>query len=120
MPLQVVNAQNMCMCTVGAAPTPLIVTSNMTHFCSKQLAATIMDCQPVTNITPFGVCATKTAAASGVAQPCLPVPTGTWMPGSTTKFIHGIPALRDCDKLICGVGGMISVSLAGQVQHDVD
>ncbi len=120
MPLQVINQLGLCYCTMGAAPTPLIVTSNQTVFCSTQLAATIMDNAPMVNITPFGVCMTLTAAAAGVPTPCAPVTPMPWAPGSATNTIQNFPNLRDCDTLTCMVGGVIMIQFAGQVQVDVD
>jgi hypothetical protein len=120
MPLQFINSLGLCYCTMGAMPTPILVTSNQTTFCSSQLAATIMDYAPIVNITPFGVCATLTAAALGVPTPCVPATTAPWFPGSPTDTIQNFPNLRDCDKLICAIGGVIGIQFAGQVQVDVD
>ena len=120
MPLQVVNATNQIMCPAGVTPTPLIVTTNQTVFGTKQLCATIMDCAPITNIVPFGVCSILTAAASGVPTPCVPAPAGPWQTGSPTTKHQKIPALRQCDKLQCTVGGMISVLNPGQMTYDID
>jgi hypothetical protein len=120
MPLQVIAQMGMCACTMGAAPTPLMVTSNQTEFCSGQLSATIMDHAPIANITPFGTCTTLTAAASGVPTPCVPATPMPWAPGSPTNSIQKFPNLRDCDKLACMVGGVISIQFAGQTQVDVD
>ncbi|WP_296707955.1 DUF4280 domain-containing protein [Rhodoblastus sp.] len=120
MPLQVINQLGMCYCSMGAMPTPILGTSNQTVFCSSQLAATIMDFAPIANITPFGVCATLTAAALGVPTPCVPATIGPWSPGSPTNTIQGFPNLRDCDVLPCAVGGVIMIQFAGQVQVDVD
>jgi hypothetical protein len=105
---------------MGAMPTPIIVTSNQTCFCSSQLSATIMDNAPILNITPFGNCKTLSAAALGVPTPCVPATPLPWAPGSPTDTIQGFPNLRDCDKLICMVGGIIGIQFAGQTQVDVD
>ena len=120
MPLQVINGMGMCICTMGVAPTPILVTSNQTEFCCGQLSATIMDYAPIVNITPFGTCTTLTAAALGVPTPCVPATQSPWTTGSPTNSIQKMPNLRDCDTLVCMIGGMISIQFAGQTQVDVD
>ena len=114
MPIAVVNGAQL-QCTCGDTPTPLTVTSQTECKIGGQLAATIMDNVPVTNITPFGTCKTLTAAASGTPTPCVPATTLPWAPGSTsTVMIGAIPGLLNTDKLACTVGGMISVVDPGQ------
>lgn len=99
---QVVNGA-MLACSFGAAPGTMIVTpENMTN-AGKQPAATIMDNIPMKNIMPFGMCmslanpqvAAATSAALGVLtpQPCIPVTTAPWVPGSLTVMIKNKPAL---------------------------
>lgn len=108
MPLEVVN-NSMIQCTCGDAPTPITITSQAACKIDNQLAGTIMDYAPTTNIKPFGTCKTLTASASGVPTPCVPATVAPWTPGSATVKIGGFPALLDSDKLACTVGGMISV-----------
>ena len=54
-----------------------------------------------------------TAAAGGVLtpQPCSPVLTAPWMPGSLTVQIGGKSALNNTSKLMCSYGGVIQVSV---------
>jgi hypothetical protein len=114
MPLNVVNmAQLQCVC--GDAPTPLTVTSQFQVKIGNQLAATVMDHIPMANIKPFGTCKVLTAAASGVPTPCVPATTSPWMPGAIQTKIGNFAALLQSDKLICSVGGMISVVSPGQM-----
>ena len=120
MPLQVINAQNMIVCTGCPIPQPLTVTSNQTVFASKQLCATIADCIPMVNIMPFGPCAFTPAPPSPSGGPCSPKPVGMWSPGSPTTSHQKIPALRQTDTLQCGSGGTISIMQPGQMQYDVD
>ncbi|QDU63017.1 hypothetical protein Pan216_38910 [Planctomycetes bacterium Pan216] len=98
-----------CACTMGTVPTPLTVTSQEFKTINAMPVATIADCAPDVNITPFGTCNELTAAASGVPQPCVPAPVGTWMPGSLMWTANELPILVQTDKLVCGVGGEISV-----------
>lgn len=102
-------------CTCGDAPSDLIVYSQATELIENQLAATIMDHKPMANIMPFGTCKTLTAAASGTPTPCIPATVAPWIPGSTSLvLINNFPALLDTDKLICTVGGTISIIDPGQ------
>jgi hypothetical protein len=115
MAIQVVQTAQM-MCTCGAAPSVLTVTSQVQCKVGNMLAATIMDFAPMVNVPPFGVCATLTAAALGVPTPCVPAPTGPWAPGSTSiAKIGNLPALLNTDKLTCGIGGVISIVNPGQM-----
>lgn len=119
MPLQVIANQGLCKCLLGDFPTPITVTSNQTVFCHKQLAATIMDFAPIVNIKPFGTCKTLTAAALGVPTPCVPATVAPWITGSVLTSHQKMPALRDCDTLLCAVGGLISITFAGQPTTNV-
>jgi hypothetical protein len=86
-------------------------------------AANIMDCKPIMNIPPFGMCnslsnptvAAATAAALGVLtpMPCLPVTT-PWKPGAPTVQIANFPALNNQSTCQCAFGGVITFSFAGQ------
>jgi hypothetical protein len=101
-------------CTMGAAPASLIVTSQPIEKIDDLLIATVLDCVPVTNIPPFGTCQTLTAAASGVPTPCVPAPTGPWKPGSLIAKINSLAVLTMPAQTMCGIGGCISITDAGQ------
>ncbi len=111
-------------CIFGVAPSALAVLPVNRVLTSKNPAATIMDMKPMVNILPFAMCITPsnpqvaaaTAAAFGVLvpQPCIPVITGAWMPGSTTVLIGGQPALTITCQAMCAWGGMISIVSPGQ------
>ncbi len=116
MPQAVVMGAQL-QCTCGDAPTPLTVTSQMQVKIGNQFAATVMDYAPIVNIAPFGTCKTLTAAASGVPTPCVPATTSPWTPGSTSIVrIGNFNGLLSTDKLVCTVGGMISITTPGQMQ----
>ncbi len=116
-------------CSFGTAPSSLVVPPAARVNASKQPAATIMDQIPMTNIMPFGMCTTPsnpqvaaaTAAAQGVLtpQPCIPVTTAPWAPGSPTVLIGSKPALNNTSKCMCTWGGVISIVSAGQVTVNV-
>ncbi len=112
-------------CSMGTAPTALVVTSNTTVL-STLPAATIMDYAPLTNIPTFVMCASTTnpttiaatAAASGVYTQgaCIPACAAPWSPGASKTMIGSFPALTDSCKCTCSYGGSISISFAGQVK----
>lgn len=120
---EVVNGAQM-LCTMGAAPSAMVVLPLAKTMMVNQPAASIMDNKPMVNIPPFGMCmsmanpavASATAAAMGVLtpQPCTPNVPGPWAPGSPTVMIGGNPALNATSKATCAFGGMISVLLPGQ------
>lgn len=124
---QLVTTGAMMMCTFGMAPSTLNVLP-MNKTMAGAPAATIMDCAPMVNIPPFGMCmsianptvAAATAAALGVLtpMPCIPV-TAPWTPGSATVMIGGMPALNNTSMCTCAWGGMIQIGFPGQVTTSV-
>ena len=84
MPMQVCMGAQM-MCTMGMAPSNLVVLPINTTFTDQMPDANIMDHIPMVNILPFGMCmspanpmvAAATAAALGVLtpMPCIPAKT---------------------------------------------
>jgi hypothetical protein len=111
-------------CSFGLAPSSLLVTpANRTNGVSCP-AANIMDYIPMSNIAPFGMCTSMTnpqvsaatSAAMGVLtpQPCIPVTSAPWSPGSSTVMIGGQPALNASSTCNCNWMGVITISQAGQ------
>jgi len=119
----------MMQCTFGMAPSSLIVISQQQELSGGVLAATIMDHAPIANIPPFGMCTTPTnpvvasatAAALGVLtpMPCIPATATPWAPGSPTHLINNFPALNNTSKCMCTWGGVISITMPGQLQEDI-
>jgi hypothetical protein len=113
------------LCSFGMAPSTLIVTSNA-KVLTPAPAATIMDKNPIANIPPFGMCtslanptvASATAAALGVLtpMPCVPNTMAPWVPGSPKVLIGSYPALSNSSKLMCGYGGVITITAPGQTK----
>jgi hypothetical protein len=124
MGLQVVSGATL-MCTFGAAPGTLTVLPVNRTMVGGMPAANIMDFIPMTNIMPFGMCitpsnpavASATAAALGVLtpMPCMPVTTAPWAPGSPTVLIANNPALNNTSTCMCMWGGVITITVPGQV-----
>ena len=107
----------MCMCTFGAAPIPLTVSSQTTVSTFNMKQATIMD----NKFPSFGMCScpsnpaviAATAAKLGVFSPapCTPAIAAPWAPGATTVLVCGKPLLNSTSKLMCTYGGMIQVNV---------
>jgi hypothetical protein len=129
MPKLVVKGATLA-CSMGNAPSSLSVLPANATYGDENAAANIQDMKPSVNIAPFGICismsnpqvAAATSAASGVLtpQPCMPVTTAPWTPGSTSVTIAGQPALSDSCQLVCQWGGQIQIESAGQIDVEVD
>ena len=125
MPMQVCMGA-MMQCSFGMAPSSLVVLPKNTTFTDQMPDANIMDHVPMVNIMPFGMCMTlsnpqvaaATSAALGVLtpQPCIPVTTSPWAPGSPTVQINGSPALTATCTCQCAWGGVITIASPGQMQ----
>ena len=123
MPQHVCNGA-LLRCSFGVAPSQLTVLPVNRVNTSSQPAATIMDHQPIVNISPFGMCmspanpavAAAMAAAFGVLtpQPCIPVTISPWVPGAATVLLGNQPALDNTCTLNCMWGGVIQVAMPGQ------
>ncbi|MEA4940934.1 hypothetical protein SDC9_93319 [bioreactor metagenome] len=106
-----------CTCSFGAAPMPLMVSSQQTVMMGGMPTATIMDSQFAT----FGMCSNPanpaviaaTAAAMGAPTPapCVPATPAPWMPGCPTVLVCGKPLLNNTSKLMCAYGGVIQVAV---------
>ena len=115
----------MMMCSFGLAPSTLVVPPTPIVM-SCTLSSNILDCFPNTNMPPFVFCtsmanpavAAATSAALGVLQPqpCTPVITGTWVPGSPTVMIGGKPAVNQTCKCMCAYAGVIQITNPGQTK----
>ncbi|MEO7056772.1 MAG: DUF4280 domain-containing protein [Caldimonas sp.] len=116
-------------CTFGVAPSALTVLPINRMLTSSMPAANIMDNKPMVNIMPFGMCtsvanpmvASATSAALGVLtpMPCIPNTVAPWAPGSANIMLANMPTLNDTSKLNCLWGGVISVSMPGQMTEDI-
>lgn len=119
----VVNGAQM-LCTMGAAPSGLVVLPVAQAMANGAPAACIQDYKPMVNIPPFGMCmslanpqvASATSAAMGVLtpMPCMPNIPAPWVPGSPTVMVGGQPALNATSKAMCAFAGTISLLVPGQ------
>lgn len=129
MPKIVVHGASLA-CSCGTAPSSLAVLPIVVSQADAQPTATVNDFAPVLNIAPFGMCTTQlnpqvaaaTAAAMGTPtpQPCIPVTTAPWSPGSSVVTIDGLKALTDDSTCNCQWAGSISVTDAGVGQVELD
>jgi len=128
MPNHVCNGA-MLQCSMGAAPSSLVVIPANRVMTSSQPAATIMDNKPMMNVMSFGMCmspanpavAAATAAALGVLtpMPCIPNTTTPWAPGAATVLVANQPALDDTSQLMCMWAGVITVTSPGQMTEKI-
>jgi hypothetical protein len=111
-------------CSFGIAPSVLTAIPHGNPVqAGGALAATIQDMAPMASIASFGMCTTPTnpqvAAATAAAfgtltpQPCIPVTTAPWVPGSPTVLINGQPALNSTCMCMCQWGGVIAITAPG-------
>jgi hypothetical protein len=117
------NGATMMMCTMGMAPSNLIVLPVNMVMAENQPMANIQDFKPIVNIPPFGMCqspanptvAAATAAALGVLtpMPCVPMTTAPWVPGNPMVMVANQPALDMNSKCMCNWGGVISITKPG-------
>ncbi len=107
-------------CSMGVAPSPLVVLPANKVMAEGPPAANIMDHKPMVNIMPFGMCmspanpvvAAATAAAMGVLtpMPCIPATAAPWIAGAPTVLIGNIPALNNTSKCMCNWAGVIMIT----------
>jgi hypothetical protein len=66
--------------------------------------------------------ASAKAAAMGVLtpQPCVPMTTAPWSPGSSTVTVSGLVALNDASTCQCQWGGTLSVRDPSQTTTETD
>ena len=122
MSVLVVNGAQ-CICSMGSAPSSLVVLPESMAMGQNNPIATIMDNKPMVNIMPFAMCmsmgnpqvSAATAAAAGVLtpMPCVPATASPWTPGCPTVMVANKPALNNTSTVMCNWGGMISITNPG-------
>jgi len=123
MAQQVCNGATL-QCSMGMAPSSLVVLPVNRVNTGDQPDANLMDNIPLVNIMPFGMCmspsnpsvAAATAAALGVLtpMPCVPVTTAPWTPGAPTVVLGGNPTLDNQSTLMCMWAGVIQIVSPGE------
>jgi hypothetical protein len=128
--LVLMGATLKCDQAIPTGPAKLtVLPTNMVQG-ESQVAATVQDFAPMVNIPTMGMCKTQanpmvaaaTAAAMGALtpQPCVPVTTSPWSPGSSKFTVKDFAALTDDSTCSCAWGGSISVVDAGSSKEQVD
>jgi hypothetical protein len=110
-------------CNQGTSQGTLTVLPTIGTDADEQPTATVNDYTPMVNIGSFGMCQTQanpqvaaaTSAAQGVLtpQPCIPVVTSAWSPGSSVVTIKETAALTDDSKCNCQWTGSIEITDSG-------
>jgi hypothetical protein len=128
MALQVCNGATL-QCSMGMAPSSLVVLPVNRVNTGEQPDANIMDYSSMANVMPFGMCmspanpsvAAATAAAMGVLtpMPCVPVTVSPWVPGASNVFLGGMPTLDNQCTLNCTWGGIIQIVSPGEMTVSV-
>jgi len=96
-------------CTLGVAPSNLVVLPVHRVQLTGKNKANIGDAKPFTNIMPFGAC-----KITSPPKPCTPA-CAMWIGGKTDLLLDGLPALLDSDIIVCAAGGgVISIKDCGQ------
>jgi hypothetical protein len=123
MPMQVCMGA-MMQCSMGMAPSSLVVLPKNLVFTDQVPDANIMDHIPMVNIMPFGVCtslanptvAAATSAALGVLtpMPCIPNTPAPWVTGAPTVLLGNFPTLDNVSKLMCMWAGVIQFTTPGE------
>ena len=126
---QQVTMGAMMLCTFGTGPSTLVVAPVNKMLAGNVPAANIMDSKPFVNIPPFIMClslanpavASATTAALGVLtpMPCTPMTAAPWAPGSPAVLIGNMPALNNTSKCMCSFGGLISITVPGQLSVQI-
>ena len=114
----------MMQCSMGMAPSSLVVLPKNLVFTDQVPDANIMDHIPMVNIMPFGMCtspanptvAAATTAALGVLtpMPCIPNTPAPWGTGAPTVLLGNFPTLDNVSKLMCTWAGVIQFTTPGE------
>ena len=112
------------MCTMGATPCVFTATPR-TVLTSGSPVGNIGDFSLI-NMATFGMCssptnpdvadATTKAGGTLTPMPCLPVIATPWTVGAPTVLVNGMPALNNSSVNTCTWGGVISITIPGQIQ----
>jgi hypothetical protein len=118
MPKKLVVLGAQLECDQGTSPSKLVLQPGMALADDKPVA-NVMDFLPMANIQPFGMCKTQanpqvaaaTTAAQGALtpQPCIPIVTAPWSPGSSVSSVDDKKLLTDDSTCTCQWAGKISI-----------
>jgi Domain of unknown function (DUF4280) len=101
-------------CSFGTTPATFAASGIQVETGSP--VGVVTDVTPA-NVPPFGLCTTPSnpqVASAHTPQPCVPVLTSPWSPGSARVMVNGVNALDHSCQCLCAWGGVVTVSDAGQ------
>ena len=104
-------------CSFGTATSVFQVAPHQQTSGARQPMATIQDYKTNQNIKPFALCtspANPQVASKKAPQPCVPIVTAPWAPGSPAVNIDRQPVLTADSTCLCQWGGTIQITAAGQ------
>lgn len=116
----IVVEESLMRCSAGLTPNVLQVKSQACLKINGLLAATVMDFAPMANIGSFGICQIKTDLAEGVPQPCIPMTSSPWKPGSTVQKVNELAVLMAPATCNCDIGGLIMIQESIQAVENTD
>lgn len=94
-------------CTMGTVDMPLKTTPGRRVKLRGKDRANILDCKPLINVGPFGICKVT-------HMPCVPA-CMVWLNGKANVLVQGIPALLDNAISVCPAGaGILKIKKDGQ------
>lgn len=94
-------------CTMGTVDAPLRILPNRRVKAKGKAKANILDCKPIINVGPFGVC-------KMTHVPCVPA-CFIWLNGKMNVLVQGAPALMKNSVAVCPVGaGILKLKNDGQ------
>ena len=119
---KLVNTGTQLRCSYGSMPSYFTALSTNRVNVSNNPAATIMNDIPMTNIAPFGLCTSPSnpaVSAAGAPQPCVPVISTPWSPGSKRVLMSKKPALDSNSQCICSWSGIITITQPSQLRVNI-
>ncbi len=102
------------MCTFGAGIFNLI--STRTVLFENKPVLTIMDKTPLVNVVPSGVIC---SAIPITPKPCSPIFAAPWTVGTLKSRVNNFAIVDNTCKLICSLGGVLSVINPGATKVTV-
>lgn len=95
-------------CDKGTLPCQLVIPARSVSIGGKPMA-NANDKDPIINQLNFGVCSLTQKPCLATIQPL------QWLDVKRNVHVAGAPALLDCSKLPCALGGVISFDHSGQL-----
>ena len=118
MPKMVVDGAKV-RCSMGSLPSLLLVSDESPLSADDKPVATVNDHVPKRNLITFGMCrseknpqvssATSAALGTLTPQPCIPMTTEAWSPGSPLAVSKDVKVLTNDSTCKCQWAGTIDI-----------